>query len=80
MCDEHYSFFYNNVVDMVLKSDDFSRFFSMTEHPSIVRSYTKAITAIYKDWLNDGKETDFSVLTDTATKLLGSGYSGIINR
>ena len=80
MCDEHYAFFYNEVVDTVLKSDEFSKFFSMTKYPSIVRSYTKAITAIYKDWLNDGKETDFSVLTDTATKLLGSGYSGIINR
>ena len=80
MCDEHYAFFYNDVVDMVLKSHDFSKFFSMTEYPSIVRSYTKAMTAIYKDWLKEGRDTDFSVLTETASKLLGSGYSGIINR
>ena len=79
MCDEHYSFFYNEVVDTVLRSDDFSKFFSMTKYPSIVRSYTKAITAIYKDWLNAGKDTDFSVLTEVATKLLGSGYSAIVN-
>ncbi|WP_458458449.1 TetR/AcrR family transcriptional regulator [Pseudobutyrivibrio sp.] len=80
MCDEHYAFFYNEVVDTVLKSDEFSKFFSMTKYPSIVRSYTKAITAIYKDWLLAGKETDFSVLTETASKLLGSGYSGIISK
>lgn len=80
MCDEHYAFFYNEVVDTVLKSEEFSKFFSMTKYPSIVRSYTKAITAIYKDWLLAGKETDFSVLTETASKLLGSGYSGIISK
>ena len=80
MCDQHYAFFYNEVTDMVLKSDDFSKFFKMTTYPSIVRSYTKAITAIYMDWLNDGKETDFTVLTATASKLLGSGYSSIINK
>ena len=80
MCDEHYSFFYNDVTDMVLRSDDFSKFFSLTKYPSIVRSYTKAITAIYKDWLKEGKETDFTVLANTASKLLGSGYSGIINK
>ncbi|MBO5617320.1 MAG: TetR/AcrR family transcriptional regulator, partial [Pseudobutyrivibrio sp.] len=80
MCDEHYAFFYNEVVDTVLKSDEFSKFFSMTKYPSIVRSYTKAITAIYKDWLVAGRDTDFSVLTETASKLLGSGYSGIINK
>ncbi|MBE5918453.1 MAG: TetR family transcriptional regulator [Pseudobutyrivibrio ruminis] len=80
MCDEHYAFFYNEVVDTVLKSDEFSKFFSMTKYPSIVRSYTKAITAIYKDWLLAGRDTDFSVLTETASKLLGSGYSGIVNK
>ena len=80
MCDEHYAFFYNEVVDTVLKSDEFSKFFSMTKYPSIVRSYTKAITAIYKDWLLAGRDTDFSVLTETASKLLGSGYSGIISK
>jgi AcrR family transcriptional regulator len=78
MCDPHYDFFYNDVTDMVLNSDEFAKFFSMTKYPSIVRSYTKAITAIYKDWLNNGKDTDFTVLTDTAGKLLGSGYSGML--
>jgi AcrR family transcriptional regulator len=80
MCDEHYAFFYNDVTDMVLRSDDFSKFFSLTKYPSIVRSYTKAITAIYKDWLKEGKETDFTVLANTASQLLGSGYKGIINK
>ena len=80
MCDPHYSFFYNDVTDMVLKSDDFAKFFTSTKYPSIVRSYTKSITAIYMDWLNEGKDTDFTVLADTASKLLENGYSAIANK
>ena len=80
MCDQHYAFFYNDVTDMVLKSDEFSKFFAATKYPAIVRSYTKAITAIYMDWLNDGKDTDFTVLAETASKLLESGYSGLTDK
>ena len=77
---EGYAFFYNDVTDMVLKSQEFSKFFSMTEYPSVVRSYTKSITAIYKDWLKNGRETDFNVLTNMASKLVESGYSGILHQ
>ncbi|MBR4708435.1 MAG: TetR family transcriptional regulator [Pseudobutyrivibrio sp.] len=80
LCDEGYAFFYNDVTDMVLKSQEFSKFFSMTEYPSVVRSYTKSITAIYKDWLKNGRETDFNVLTNMASKLVESGYSGILHQ
>lgn len=80
MCDSHYDFFYNDVTDMVLHSEAFSKFFSKTSYPSIVRSYTKAITAIYKDWLNNGKETDFAKMTETACQLLSTGYAGIVQK
>lgn len=78
MCDEGYSFFYNAVTDRVLSSDEFSKFFSQTEYPSVVRSYTKAITSIYKDWIDNGRDIDFKVLTELASKLLENGYSGVI--
>lgn len=80
MCDQHYAFFYNDVTDMVLKSDEFSKFFTATKYPAIVRSYTKAITAIYMDWLNGEKATDFTVLAETASTLLENGYSGLTDK
>ncbi|MBE5913107.1 MULTISPECIES: TetR/AcrR family transcriptional regulator [Pseudobutyrivibrio] len=80
MCDESYSFFYNAVVDKVLNSDEFSKFFNQTEHPSIVRSYTKAITSIYKDWLASGRDVEFKTLTDVASVLVGKGYAGVIKK
>ena len=78
MCDEHYGFFYDTVTDTVLNSSEFSKFFERSKYPSIVRSYTKAITSIYMDWLRNGKDTEFSVLTETAGKLLSSGYLSVI--
>ena len=77
MCDPHYEFFYNDVTSLVLDSDVFSQFFAKTPYPDIVRSYTKAITAIYKDWLNEGKKTDFEVLNETAGELIENGYNSI---
>lgn len=80
LTDDGYAFFYNEVTDMVLKSKQFSVFFSQTEYPSVVRSYTKSITAIYKDWLKNGKDTDFEVLAKLAGSLVENGYSGIIRK
>lgn len=80
MCDEYYTFFYNAVTDIVLSSEEFSGFFAVTEYPSIVRSYTRAITAIYMDWLQSGKETKFSVLTEMAGQLLENGYNSVIKK
>ena len=77
MCDESYTFFYNAVTDNVLKSDEFSKFFTKTKYPTIVRSYTKCITSIYKDWLSSGKKVDFNVLTEIASGLVEKGYSGL---
>lgn len=78
MCDEYYSFFYRAVTDIVLSSEEFSAFFAVTEYPSIVRSYTRAITAIYMDWLEGGKEINFTVLTEMAGQLLENGYKSVI--
>ncbi|MCR5580195.1 MAG: TetR/AcrR family transcriptional regulator [Pseudobutyrivibrio sp.] len=77
LCDDSYSFFYDSVTDRVLNSEEFSKFFSQTKYPSVVRSYTKSITSIYKDWLDGGKQVDFNVLADLASQLMETGYSGL---
>lgn len=77
LCDESYAFFYNAVTDKVLNTDEFSKFFKQTKYPTIVRSYTKSITAIYKDWLSSGKKIEFKVLTEIASNLMENGYSGL---
>ncbi len=64
----------------MLNSEEFSTFFKKTQYPSVVRSYTKSITYIYKDWLENGKEIDFNVLTELASNLIDNGYSGLIKK
>jgi len=77
MCDTSYSFFYDAVTNRVLNSKEFSTFFTTTEYPSVVRSYTKSITSIYKDWLDGGRQIDFNVLTELAGNLIDKGYAGL---
>ncbi len=80
LCDDHYSFFYESVTDAVLRSKPFAKFFDKTDYPSIVRSYTISITFIYRDWLKGGKKIDFETLTAQASKIVESGYAGVIKR
>ncbi|MCR5416137.1 MAG: TetR/AcrR family transcriptional regulator [Pseudobutyrivibrio sp.] len=80
LCDDHYSFFYESVTDAVLHSAPFKKFFDRVEYPSIVRSYTIAITFIYRDWLKGGKEISYDVLVQQACTIVESGYAGIIKK
>ncbi len=80
LCDDHYSFFYESVTEGVLRSASFAKFFQRTAYPSIVRSYTISITFIYRDWLKSGREIPFEILTEQASKIIESGYSGIITK
>ncbi len=80
LCDPHYHFFYENVTDAVLKSDAFSKFFSMTKHPDIVRSYSICITFIYRDWVNKGRQISLDELIAYASKIISAGYIGVIEK
>ena len=80
LCDEHYSFFYESVTEGVLRSVPFVKFFERTEYPSIVRSYTISITFIYRDWLKNGKQIPFDILTNQASRIVENGYAGIIKK
>ena len=78
LCDSHYSFFYEAVTDAVLQSRAFSKFFDMTDYPSIVRSYTISITFIYRDWAMHNRPLDIDVLIQQASNIVEHGYAGII--
>ncbi len=78
MTNENYSFFYNDVTNDILKSDSFSQFFLKTDYPQIVRSYTIAITYIYRDWVKAKRPVAFNVLVDQAALLIEKGYSGVM--
>ena len=80
LCDDHYSFFYDDVTDNVLKSAQFSRFFEMTEYPEIVRSYSIAITYIYRNWLKANRNIPFDVLVAQACRIIEHGYAGVIKK
>lgn len=80
LCDSHYHFFYEDVTDAVLKSNSFSSFFRMTEYPDIVRSYSICITFIYRNWLKDGRPIPLEDLISYASKIIYTGYSGIIQK
>ncbi len=80
LCDSHYSFFYESVTDAVLHSKAFSKFFELTQYPTIVRSYTIAITFIYRDWLKGGKQIPLDILIEQASAIVEKGYAGIINK
>lgn len=80
LCDSHYSFFYEAVTDAVLQSKAFSKFFDMTDYPSIVRSYTISITFIYRDWAKNGKPLDLETLIKEASLIVENGYAGIIKK
>ncbi|MCR4695470.1 MAG: TetR/AcrR family transcriptional regulator [Pseudobutyrivibrio sp.] len=80
LCDDHYSFFYDAVTDTVLRSKQFTKFFEMTQYPSIVRSYTVAITCIYRNWLKDKKKIPFDTLVSQTCQLIEHGYSGVVKK
>lgn len=80
LCDSHYLFFYEDVTNVVLQSDAFATFFSLTEHPDIVRSFSISITYIYRDWLKNGRKIPLDDLIDYASKLITSGYSGVVDK
>ena len=80
LCDAHYSFFYEAVTDAVLHSAAFSKFFEMTDYPSIVRSYTISITFIYRDWAMNGKKIPIDDLITQASNIEENGYAGIIKK
>lgn len=80
LCDSHYYFFYEDVTDAVLKSNAFSRFFEMTKHPDIVRSYSICITFIYRNWLKNGRPIPLDELIEYASMIIAKGYSGIIEK
>lgn len=80
LCDSHYYFFYEDVTDAVLKSNAFFRFFEMTKHPDIVRSYSICITFIYRNWLKNGRPIPLDELIEYASMIIAKGYSGIIEK
>lgn len=80
LCDSHYHFFYEDVTNVVLQSDAFSTFFSLTEHPDIVRSFSISITYIYRDWVKNDRPIPLEDLIEYASKLILSGYSGVVDR
>lgn len=80
LCDSHYHFFYEDVTDAVLKSPAFQPFFDQTQHPDIVRSYSIAITFIYRDWLTNGRPIPLDELITYASMLILHGYDAIANR
>lgn len=80
LCDSHYHFFYEDVTDAVLKSPAFRPFFDMTEYPDIVRSYSTAITFIYRDWLTHGRPIPLDDLISYASLLILHGYDGIVRK
>lgn len=80
LCDSHYYFFYEDVTDAVLKSNAFSHFFDMTNHPDIVRSYSICITFIYRNWVKSGRPIPLEELIEYASMIIAKGYSGIIEK
>lgn len=77
LCDSHYHFFYEDVTDAVLKSPAFQPFFDMTEYPDVVRSYSIAITFIYRDWLTHSRPIPLDRLISYASMLILHGYDAI---
>lgn len=80
LCDSHYHFFYEDVTDAVLKSPAFQPFFDMTEYPDVVRSYSSAITFIYRDWATHGRPISLNQLIAYASMLILHGYDGIAKK
>ncbi len=80
LCDSHYSFFYEDVTDAVLKSPAFQKFFDMTDYPNLVRSYSIAITFIYRNWVMSNRPIPFDELTEQACKIIIHGYTGVIKK
>ena len=77
LCDPHYTFFYEDVTDAVLKSAAFQRFFDRTQHPQIVRSYSIAITFMYRNWKKNAASVPLDELIAYASRLILDGYSGV---
>ncbi len=80
LCDSHYHFFYEDVTNAVLGSHAFQKFFSITQYPSVVRSYSITITFIYRSWLKDGRQIPLDELIAYASMLILHGYSGIVQK
>ncbi|MCF0131050.1 MAG: TetR/AcrR family transcriptional regulator [Pseudobutyrivibrio sp.] len=80
LCDLHYSFFYEDVTDAVLKSNAFKKFFDMTDYPDVVRSYSISITFIYRNWAMNNRPIPLDVLIDQASEIILHGYSGALKR
>lgn len=80
MCDRSYSFFYNNVTDLVLKSTFFKRFYDRTRYPDLVRAYCVGITSVYRSWYENGRTIPLPELSDYAARLLVHGYESVVVR
>ena len=80
LCDLHYSFFYEDVTDAVLKSGAFKKFFDLTDYPDIVRSYSISITFIYRNWALNNRPIPLDTLIAQASEIILHGYSGVVKK
>ena len=78
LCDPHYHVFYEDVTDALLKTPAFQPFFQKTRYPEVVRSYTMAITFIYRNWVNSGRTIPLDELVNYANTLILHGYDGAL--
>jgi len=78
LCSESYHFFYSGVVDHILHSEFFQRFYDRTRHPDLVRAYCVGITGIFRTWYNHPGDMTIEELISYAGRLMVRGYESVV--